>query len=47
MVEERHDEVELSPEVKAEIQRRLAAHRLAPDQTLTWVEVEQLLDKAE
>jgi putative addiction module component (TIGR02574 family) len=31
--------VEVSPEQRAELQRRIAAHERAPEQLLTWDEV--------
>jgi putative addiction module component (TIGR02574 family) len=39
--DERADQLEVSPEVKAELDRRLAAHRRAPHESLSWSEIQR------
>lgn len=41
-VDEAGDELEVAPEVAAELDRRLEAHRRAPEDVLTW---EQLVSR--
>ena len=41
LVEERGDQLEVTPEIRAELDRRSAAHRRAPDATLSWAEVKR------
>jgi putative addiction module component (TIGR02574 family) len=43
VVDERGDQLEVSPELQAELDRRLAAHRRAPDETLSWSEIQRLV----
>jgi putative addiction module component (TIGR02574 family) len=43
VVDERGDQLELSPEIQAELDRRLAAHRRAPNETLSWSEIQRLV----
>lgn len=44
-VDERGDQLEASSEVKVELDRRLAAHRLAPDESLSWSEIQRKLSR--
>ncbi|WP_106391082.1 addiction module protein [Enhygromyxa salina] len=41
LVEKRGDHLEVSPEIRAELDRRLAAHRRDPTETLSWTEVKR------
>lgn len=43
IVDEQGDAFELSPEIAAELDLRLAEHRRDPGGTLTWAEVEAML----
>lgn len=40
LVDERGDELALSPEIRAELDRRLEEHRASPNDTLSWAEVQ-------
>jgi putative addiction module component (TIGR02574 family) len=43
VVDERGDRLEVSAEIAAELDGRLAAHRRAPDETLSWFEIQRRL----
>ncbi|EDM77046.1 hypothetical protein PPSIR1_16135 [Plesiocystis pacifica SIR-1] len=46
LVDDRGDSLELSPEIRAELDRRLDAHRANPDETLNWAELQRRIRDA-
>lgn len=46
LVDERGDSLPLSPAVRAELDRRLQAHRASPGETLSWSELERRVHEA-
>jgi putative addiction module component (TIGR02574 family) len=43
VVDERGDQLAVTSEMHAELDRRLAAHRRAPDESLSWSEIQRLV----
>jgi putative addiction module component (TIGR02574 family) len=47
VLDERGDDLPVTPEIEAEVDRRLAAHRRAPNELLSWSEIQRQVREGE